>query len=933
MSKRRRGGAHELSALADHQTLDAATGEWEAFDARELPSTAHARHAESESVAAARSHEQEAGQRQAPQPDAGDSDGCSTCSDDSSDSSDDDSWYPSRQSAQSCMGNISDQQLLAASADQRQGVWIVRYRLQGQRKWRIAFLGLRYVQFSDGMQLVGFSKGCPCPDSDASATLAQLDRQDRPGHARGWPPEPAMCSCCCQLLDSLGGEVEMQRLLRMADADSGSDIMQQVALGGVQYTAVRRGDSFSQWGAVDKHGRCCTCTSRHWICEHAQQLPAQERSPTMNPADFERKLHAQSDVESGRRRSKFITSQPLPVRLSDDAELCQCITERRAGHRPLPATIEPPAAAVQHQRCDCCQQINWRTDAAGRLHHSSVVFLQAAVMNVVFIALMCGTPNCKGILQVDGKEHGLLRKTKHLAFGLCLLYSWLKLMAAGGVKWWTFWRNTLFSYEDSTPVDVLRRWMRSCRRPFQAAMLDFVDLMGIDWRAAFTCCNGAPEATADGIQIGHKLGQSCIQRPYEAPADAPLTAGVQLHNRVLVQEVDMRRGLRQLTDSKAGGIPMASFAQLRQQVADLAADQPEASLLPFLSETVAGADEEHVLAAPQYRPLLRSLSTTAPALQLLPLALWGAARQLLATRRLSFEAESSIRRYSPLLHDFLRPHLKAPECDNSVITFVRRLLQVARSCTRPDTLVDCRSTGRRRGGDQPRPQPQHAALAATARAPTSWTEEESFRRTGVWCGMPAGTTWQPSQLGGSHVHRQLRAYAADAYKMAKDGSTSTCNKYQVSALKLIAGYMIFWCTCCRKCILFSIMSDAESPRTPFDLLYTHMERPPQQFQLDNGCNLHNFALAREPQYFAGMRVLVDEPHYRGHTNCSTNYNTGLYPMVSNSPLAEQKNSVLRQLEGQLAYMDQLTSLQYMRIVLFLMNMEQEKRLAGECFYD
>jgi hypothetical protein len=23
-----------------------------------------------------------------------------------------------------------------------------------------------------------------------------------------------------------------------------------------------------------------------------------------------------------------------------------------------------------------------------------------------------------------------------------------------------------------------------------------------------------------------------------------------------------------------------------------------------------------------------------------------------------------------------------------------------------------------------------------------------------------------------------------------------------------------------------------------------------------------------------MRVLIDEPHYRGHTNCSASYNTG-----------------------------------------------------------
>jgi hypothetical protein len=106
-----------------------------------------------------------------------------------------------------------------------------------------------------------------------------------------------------------------------------------------------------------------------------------------------------------------------------------------------------------------------------------------------------------------------------------------------------------------------------------------------------------------------------------------------------------------------------------------------------------------------------------------------------------------------------------------------------------------------------------------------------------------------------------------------------------------------------------------------------------------------------------MRVLIDEPHYRGHTNCSANYNTckffypandfelfhqlsqfmclfvnpmmfarleccprsamaygllrdfdvaGEYKDVARSP----RRQVLRKLESQLAYTDQLTSLQF-----------------------
>lgn len=50
------------------------------------------------------------------------------------------------------------------------------------------------------------------------------------------------------------------------------------------------------------------------------------------------------------------------------------------------------------------------------------------------------------MLQVDGREYGLLRKTPQLAFGHCILYMWLQMMGSGGVKWWTFWRDALYAY-------------------------------------------------------------------------------------------------------------------------------------------------------------------------------------------------------------------------------------------------------------------------------------------------------------------------------------------------------------------------------------------------------------------------------------------------------------------------------------------------------
>jgi hypothetical protein len=74
----------------------------------------------------------------------------------------------------------------------------------------------------------------------------------------------------------------------------------------------------------------------------------------------------------------------------------------------------------------------------------------------------------------------------------------------------------------------------------------------------------------------------------------------------------------------------------------------------------------------------------------------------------------------------------------------------------------------------------------------------------------------PSVLGGSHVRRQLGRYAADERDMG--GAASSCDNDQLTCRKLIPGYLMVWCACCRRCVMFSVMRDSESQRTPFDLI-------------------------------------------------------------------------------------------------------------------
>ena len=93
--------------------------------------------------------------------------------------------------------------------------------------------------------------------------------------------------------------------------------------------------------------------------------------------------------------------------------------------------------------------------------------------------------------------------------------------------------------------------------------------------------------------------------------------------------------------------------------------EPEATIAPLLSMTVNGADGQ-LLAAPQCRLLLRSLGTTAPASQL-----WNIALELTTEGQLGFLSEASLQRFSPLLFDFLQPHLTSRACH--VLTFVDML--------------------------------------------------------------------------------------------------------------------------------------------------------------------------------------------------------------------------------------------------------------------
>ena len=76
------------------------------------------------------------------------------------------------------------------------------------------------------------------------------------------------------------------------------------------------------------------------------------------------------------------------------------------------------------------------------------------------------------------------------------------------------------------------------------------------------------------------------------------------------------------------------------------------------------------------------------------------------------------------------------------------------------------------------------------------------------------------------------------------------------------------------------MTDAESPRTLFELLYLFCGSFEKlRIAYDNGCNFQEFCLNRDPVWSRKLRTFVDALHWQGHTGCSVNLNTGAATML------------------------------------------------------
>eukprot|EP00873_Tetraselmis_striata_P022319 jgi/Tetstr1/442583/TSEL_030679.t1 len=167
------------------------------------------------------------------------------------------------------------------------------------------------------------------------------------------------------------------------------------------------------------------------------------------------------------------------------------------------------------------------------------------------------------------------------------------------------------------------------------------------------------------------------------------------------------------------------------------------------------------------------------------------------------------------------------------------------------------------------------------------------------------------------------------YEVSSRGNTRPCNKYGTQSSSNLPGIMVHWCLHCKNCVMFGVMDSAEGPGSAFEHFHCFYPKMPDAISYDNGCNLHRYALNREPWLWKFVQILIDEFHAKNHVDCSCNYNSAEHKTkAGNFSLCEQKFAPLAASANAFSHMDQVSFLLLMRFKLACMNLYQWERTRG-----
>lgn len=373
---------------------------------------------------------------------------------------------------------------------------------------------------------------------------------------------------------------------------------------------------------------------------------------------------------------------------------------------------------------------------------------------------------------------------------------------------------------------------------------------------------------ADAILMGTRISKTFLE-PAAMPAeDAMLVSGIKFHDRVPVPDPEARTlGLKLMAPRVSAKSHGLSQDEHRKLVTKL--DQLQLRFLENACDSKLEGDRAVSSVPEDLRKLLWSVFTTAPADQLVPPPTYALVKKLseqnLSTLQMTVSELKLLNTHAPVLSRGLMAGLNESRLPQPMRDLFAHLVKVAAICYPTYVRTIEGGTGETSAsllvsGNEG----SNVAANQAAQAGPSTIVIEGLQASFVEQNpelQPRNESGDPDlrdmlvtghYFGHRHgIKRSLRRYAMDAStgkrknegcnKYAYDSKKrvpgryllllydSHFNKFLVSSIlnNSIIGVFIIWCAEHQTCLGFSLMRDSESPKTPFELLYTRWENAPE----------------------------------------------------------------------------------------------------------
>ena len=184
-----------------------------------------------------------------------------------------------------------------------------------------------------------------------------------------------------------------------------------------------------------------------------------------------------------------------------------------------------------------------------------------------------------------------------------------------------------------------------------------------------------------------------------------------------------------------------------------------------------------------------------------------------------------------------------------------------------------------------------------------------------------------SCYGRSPLRRRPKYEGIDEKDTVREGPEACrCQKFYntYGKQKFTGGIMTFWCKHLT-CLGFHIMPRAEGRNDVFSALYTYWPKAPKVVIYDFACQLSQYCMVREPEFFKNTLFAIDRMHAAGHVGCSessflSHHDTTNPSLLHvNSQAAECGNSGLAKIRKSIAYMNEDRAILYCWVYIMIWN--------------